>query len=170
VADVRSTAALSLLSYPVDQAAAVMEANLTSDFRPLFVNALAFRDPQPYVAMLAEIIEQVQGKERPDQMEPTNWKYGGIIPATDSWQILFDFVRSRPAAELTAGKLDSSLNALERMHWFSSGPPTELYALYMSRGLVSRAKQFREMTRKSVGFDMDIFFDRVDQSPTAYVR
>jgi HEAT repeat protein len=33
VADVRSTAALSLLSYPVDQAAPVMEANLTSDFR-----------------------------------------------------------------------------------------------------------------------------------------
>jgi hypothetical protein len=65
---------------------------------------------------------------------------------------------------------DSSLNALERMHWFSSGPPTELYALYMSRGLVSRAKQFRETTRKSGPFDMGIFFDRVDQNPTAYVR
>jgi HEAT repeat protein len=170
VADVRSAAALSLLSYPVDQAAPVMEANLTSDFRPLFVNALASRDPQPYVAMLAEIIEQVQGKERPDQMEPTNWKYGGVIPAADSWQILFDFVKSRPTDELTSGKLDPSLDALERMHWFSSGPPTELYALYRSRGMVSRAKQFREMTRNSVPFDMDIYFDRVDQNPTAHMR
>jgi HEAT repeat protein len=36
VADVRSTAALSLLSYPADQAAQVMDDNLTSDFRLLF--------------------------------------------------------------------------------------------------------------------------------------
>lgn len=170
VADVRSTAALSLLSYPVDQAAPVMEANLVSEFRPLFVNALALGDPQPYVAMLAEIIEQAQGKERPDQLVPTNWKYGGSVPAADSWQILFDFVRSRPAAELTAGKLDSSLNTLERMHWFSSGPATELYALYKSRGLVSRAKEFREMTRKIAPFDMEVYFDRVDRDPTAYLR
>jgi hypothetical protein len=170
IADVRSAAALSLLSFAPDQAAPVMEANLTSDFRPLFVNALASRDPQPYVAMLAEIIEQVQGKVRPDQMEPTNWKYGGTIPAADSWRILFDFVKSRPAAELTAGKLDRSLDALERMHWFSSGEPTELYALYLSRGLVSRAKQFRDTTRKSAPFDMDLFFDRVDQNPAGYLR
>ena len=53
---------------------------------------------------------------------------------------------------------------------FSSGEPTELYALYLSRGLVSRAKQFREVTRKSVPFDMEIFFGRVDQNPSAYIR
>jgi hypothetical protein len=56
------------------------------------------------------------------------------------------------------------------MHWFGSGEPTELYALYVSRGLVSRAKQFREITRNSASFDMDVFFDRVDQNPATYVR
>jgi HEAT repeat protein len=168
-ADVRSAAAMSLLSYPVYQAAPVMKANLTSDFRPLFVNALASADPQPYLAMLAEVIEQ-QGTELPYWKQPTGWNYGGTIPAGDSWHILFDFVRSRPADELTSGKLDSSLNALERLHWFGSGEPTELYALYLSRGLVSRAKQFREITRKSASFDMDVFFDRADQNPATYVR
>jgi hypothetical protein len=77
-----------------------MKAHLASDFRPLFVNAPARGDPQPYLAMLAEIIEH--------QLQPANW-WGGLIPAADSWQILFDFVKSRPAAELTAGKLDRSL-------------------------------------------------------------
>lgn len=171
VAEVRSAAALSLLSYPVDQVAPVLKANVTSDFRPLFVNALASRDPQPYLAMLGEIIEQVHGKESPFQMEPMNWHYGGTIPAADSWRILFDYVKSRPAAELTAGKLDSSLNTLERMHWFSSGEPTELYALYLNRGLVSRAKEFRNTVRERAPyFNLDMFFDRIDKNPAEYMH
>jgi hypothetical protein len=169
VIDVQSAAAMSLLSYPLDQAAPVMKANLTSDFRPLFVNALASADPQPYLGTLAEIIEQ-QGAKLPYSEGPAGWNYAGTVPFGESWHILFDFVRSRPAHELTSGKLDSSLNALERMHWFSSGEPTELYALYLSRGLLSRAKQFRETTRNSASFDMDVFFDRVDQNPATYVR
>jgi len=169
VADVRNAAAMSLLSFAPDQAAPAMEANLASDFRPLFVNALASGDPQPYLEMLAEVIEQ-QGVGPSDWKRPENWNYGGTIPAADSWRILFDFVKSRPAAELTAGKLDRSLDALERMHWFGSGGPTALYTLYLSRGLVSRAKQFRDTTRKSVPFDMDLFFDRVDRNSAAYAQ
>lgn len=168
-ADVRNAAALSLLSFASDLAAPVMQANLASDFRPVFVNALATSDPQPYLEMLAEVIEE-QGVGPSDWKRPENWNYGGTIPAADSWQILFDFVKSRPAAELTAGKLDRSLDALERMHWFGSGEATSLYALYLSRGLVSRAKQFRETTRKSAPFDMDYFFDKVDQNPSGYLR
>jgi hypothetical protein len=157
---VRAAAALSLRSFPLGQSAPVMKANLTSEFRPVFVNALAQGDPQPYLTALAEIIEA--------QEQAPNWS--GALPAGDSRRILFDFVKSRPAAELTAGKLDRSLDTLERMHWFSSGEPTELYALYLSRGLVSRAKQFRETTRKSAPFDMQIYFDRVEQNPAAYVQ
>ena len=118
--------------------------------------------------MLAEIIEQ-QGELPSDWKRPLDWNYGGTIPAADSWQILFDYVKSRPAAELTAGKLDHSLDALERMHWHGSGEPSELYALYVSRGLVSRAKQLREATRRSP-LDMDQFFDRIDRNPSAYVQ
>jgi len=169
VADVRNGAAVSLLAFAPDQAAPVMEANLASDFRPLFVNALASRDPQPYLAMLAEVIEE-QGAGRSDWKRPENWNYGGTIPAADSWQILFDFVKSRPAAELTSGKLDRSLDALERIHWLSSGQPTVLYALYLNRGLVSRAKQFRDTARKSVPYDMDLYFDRVDRDSAAYLQ
>jgi HEAT repeat protein len=160
VADVRTHAALSLLSFPLDQVAPVMKANLASEFRPLFINALARGDPQPYLAMLAEVIEQ--------RLQPADW-WGGAIPASDSWHILFDFVKARPAAELAAGNLDHSLDALERMQWFSSQEPRDLYALYLRRGLVSRAKQFRDTTRKSAPFDMDYYFDMADQNPATYV-
>lgn len=165
VAAVRSSAALSLLSYPAEQSTAVMKANLNSGFRPLFINALASADPQPYVAMLAEMIEHDEMGVY--QIELTDWSFGGT--SSESWQILFDFVSSRPADELTSGKLDSSLDALERVHWASSGEPTKLYALYVSRNLQSRARRFRQTTRNSAPFNMDIFFDRVDQDPWAYV-
>lgn len=120
-----------------------MKANLASGFRPLFITTLASADPQPYVALLAEVTEQ-QGVVAGD------WErnYGGIIPAAESWRILFDFVKSRPADELTSGKLDPSLNALERAEWYNSGQPCELYALYLNHGLVSRAKEFRITARK----------------------
>jgi len=74
------------------------------------------------------------------------------IPGYDSWQILFDYVKSRPAAELTGGDLDRLLDALERAHWFGSAEPTELYALYVSHGLTSRAREFRIATRRSIPF------------------
>lgn len=35
---------------------------------------------------------------------------------------------------------------------------------------MSRAKQFREITRNGASFDMDVFLDRVDQNPATYVR
>jgi len=147
VADVRNAAALSLLSYPVEQAASFMKANLPSGFRPLFINALASSDPQPYVAMLAEVMEQ-PGVLQGEWKRPAGWAYGGLDPGADAWRILFDFVKSRPAAELTTGKLDPSLNALERAEWFNSGQPCDLYALYLKHGLGARAKEFGNAARE----------------------
>jgi HEAT repeat protein len=86
-AKVRGDAAVSLVSFPLDQAPPMMKANLASDFRSVFVNALAQGDPQSYLASLAEIIEQ--------QPQPAPPWWGGAFPAGDSWRILFDFVKSR---------------------------------------------------------------------------
>jgi hypothetical protein len=159
-ANVRTAAALSLLSFAPRDAERALTANLTTEFRPLFINALARSDPKPYLPLLAEVIER--------QLQPTNW-WGGSIPAGDSWAILYGFVKSRPADELTSGELDRSLDALERMQWFSSSEPRALYALYLSRGLPARAQQFREATRKSLSYDIDYFFDMADKNPEAYL-
>jgi hypothetical protein len=160
-AKVRTAAALSLTAFAPGDAEQVMKANLALEFRPLFINALARVDPQPYLPLLAEVIEQ--------RLQPENW-WGGSIPAGDSWAILYGFVKSRPSDELASGKLDRSLDALERMQWFSSSEPRALYALYLSRGLPARAQQFREATRKSLPYDIDYFFDMADKDPVAYVQ
>lgn len=157
---VRESAALSLLSFSPEQAAAVLKAHLGSEYRPLFVNALARRDPQPYLALLAEVIEK--------RLQPTAW-WGGTIPAGDSWTLLFNYVKGRPVTELTAGKLDAALDALERMQWFSSGEPRDLYALYLRRGLPERAKRFRAAVRRTVTYDIDFYFDMAEKSPSTYV-
>ncbi|HEV2269311.1 MAG TPA: HEAT repeat domain-containing protein [Steroidobacteraceae bacterium] len=156
VGNVRAAAALSLVSFAPDQAAPVMKTNLTSEFGPLFINALARGNPHPYLPMLAKVIEQ-----RP---QPADW-WGGWPPAIDSWYILFDYVKARPAVELASGKLDPYLDSLER----SPPQPPELYALYLSRGLMSRAKQFRDAMRKSPAY-IDSVFDTVERSPTAYLQ
>lgn len=158
--EVRSAAAMSLLSFAPDQAAPLLTARLGTDFRPLFVNALARRDPAPHLALLAEVIEK--------QLQPTAW-WGGRIPAADSWEILFEHVKSRAPGDLTSGRFDRSLDALERMRWFSSAEPRDLYALYVRRGMTARAKAFRAAMRKSGPFDMEPYFDMVDRSPQTYV-
>lgn len=153
-ADVRAAAAMSLVSFAPDQAAQVMRANLASEFGPLFVNALARGNPQPYLPMLAKVIEQ--------RSQPANW-WGGWPPAVDSWDILFDYIKGRPAAELASGKLNRWLNALEQ----SPPQPTELYALYLNRGLTLRAKQFRNAIRRSPSY-IDSVFDAIERNPSAY--
>ncbi len=153
-ANVRAAAALSLVSFAPGQAAPVMKANLASEFGPLFINALARGNPQPYLPMLAQVIEQ--------RSQPADW-WGGYTPAVDSWDILFDYVKARPTAELASGKLDRWLDALEQ----SPPQPTELYALYLNRGLTLRAKQFRNAIRKSPGY-IDSVFDTIEQNPAAY--
>jgi hypothetical protein len=46
----------------------------------------------------------------------------------------------------------------------------ELYALYLNRGLVSRAKEFRNTARgRAPYFNLDMFFDRIDKNPADYV-
>lgn len=164
--NVRTAAALSLVSFAPDQAAPVMEVNLASEFGPLFVNALARSNPQPYLPMLAQVIER--GKIIELRLLPAN-SWGGTNPAADSWHILFGYIRARPAAEVASGRLDRWLDALERSQWFGSSEPQELYALYLQRGLTSRAQHFRDAIRKSPIY-IDSMFDRVEQNPAAYLE
>jgi hypothetical protein len=102
--------------------------------------------------MLAKVIEQ--------RSQPADW-WG--VPAVDSWDILFDYIKARPTAELASGKLDRWLHALEQ----SPPRPTELYALYLNRGLILRAKQFRSAIRKNPGY-IDSVFNTIQRNPAAY--
>jgi hypothetical protein len=149
-----------LLSLAPDATANVMKRRLNSDFRSVFVNAVARRDPAPYIQVLRDVIEH-------DLQPPQFW--GGAIPAGVSWKLLFDYVKNVPPSILVGGTVDLALDGLERMHWFGSSEPRDLYALYVRRGLVARAKHFRTAAKATIPFDMEPYFNEVDKSPATFV-
>ena len=137
-----------------------MVANLGTDFGPLFVNALATRDPKPYLARLADVVVNHQ--------QPAAW-WGGSIPAGVSWKLVFDYLKAQPAAELA--KQTALLDALEKMKWFGSSEPTALYALYVHAGMPTRAKAFRDAYgKKAVSWNNDLYFDMADKNPSSYLQ
>lgn len=159
---VREFATMSLLSFPITETKDLLSRNLdNAEYHCLFVNALASPDSAAYTASLQEIIVK-----NPD---PVNW-WGGLLPAADSWNILFKYIQSQPQSELQKGKFDSSLDALEKLQWFGSGEPRDLYALYIQRGLVNRAQAFRKKCRQTFSYDIDYYFKMVDESPSLYQR
>lgn len=158
-APVREAAALSLLSLDLKLTRPVLEANVGSDYGPLFVNALASADAAPWLAKLGDIVVK--------QSSPRDW-WGGMTPAAESWALIFEYLKARPVKELPSGALDASLDALEKQHWFSSAEPRALYALYLARGMKERAKRFRASCKP--GFDMEEYFKMADKDPEAWLH
>ncbi len=159
---VTQAAAMTLLSFPISTAGDLLRQNLKdSEYRILFVNALSSSNAAPYLADLQEIITK--------NLSPAHF-WGGRIPSADSWDILFKYVQRRPISEIQSGKVDASLDALEKLQWYSSSEPRDLYAFYLQRGLTDRAKIFRERCRKSFTYDIDYFLKMAEQSPNTYTR
>ena len=158
---VRAQAAMSLLSFAIDQAAPTMKANLNTDYAPLFVNELAKKDPKPYLSRLAEVVEKNQ--------QPASW-WGGSIPAGDSWKLLFDHLKKLPAAELGNAANTRLFDSMEKMKWFGSSEPTKLYALYLHAGLTARARAFRDVMKKAVTYNIEQYFDMADKHPDNYLH
>jgi HEAT repeat protein len=159
-APVRKAAAMSLLSFDAQDGGEVLKANLDTDFRSIFVNALARKDPKPYLAILAETVVK--------DLQPSDW-WGGRVPSADAWSILFKYAKAQPAAEVQAGRLDASLDALEKAHWGSSSEPRALYAFYLVRAMPERAKRFRAQCKTSIPFDMEYYFKMADDSPSTFL-
>jgi hypothetical protein len=163
-AEVRRVASMSLLSLAPRNAAVarVMRANLENvEFQPLFLNALARENAEPYLPDLAKVVEQ--------KTYPVNWM-GGQNPPLTAWEILFKYLQAQPVNTLRLGKLDRYLDALEQVGVDSSSNPSVIYAFYILSDMTDRAKKFRERATKAASYDLDYFFKLVDQNPTHYVR
>lgn len=161
---VRQTAAMSLLSFsPKNEAIdRIFRANLDNkEFNPLFLNALARENPATYLDALAKTVAE--------KSEPKDF-WGGQVPAFTAWEILFKYLQSQPVDEVRSGKFDRYLDAIEKVSIHSSSVPRDIYAFYVQRGMIERAKKFREEARKAVSYDLDYFFKMVDQNPSLYKR
>lgn len=169
-AGVQAAAALSLLSFGLDDSRDVLKANIKHpQYHSLFVNALAREDAGAYLEELAEIVKR---KKEPEQF------WGGRIPWGVSWELLFHYVQRQPADQVRGGKFDKTLDALEYPasgdaagpSYYSSSEPRDLYALYLQRGMRDRAAKFRAQAKKTITYDIDYYFNQVDQSPQTYQR
>ncbi len=163
-AKVRSAASMSLLSFsPKQEAIAkVFIANLQNEeFSPLFLNALAGEKPEAYLEPLAQAVER--------KTEPRNW-LPGQVPAFTSFNILFKYLQSQSADAVRAGKFDRYLAAIEKGYVTGSSEPRDIYAFYLQRGMSERAKIYRAAARKAASYDLDYYFNMVDQSPSTYTR
>jgi hypothetical protein len=159
--NVTQAAAISLLSLPINDTRATLEALADrSEYRPVFVNAVAAQNPRPYLNALIDIVRH--------DRRPEHW-WGGSIPWGVSWDILFKFARSHPG-EMKQGKLNNVLDALESPEYFSSSEPRDLYAMYVQQHMNKRANEFRASCRKRITYDIDYYFKMVDQSPDTYRR
>lgn len=169
-ANVRDHAARSLLSFG-NRAQPLLENHVSSPYRTIFVNTLARQNPAQYLTELATIIERDGAAGEFGSIVPSGEvAIGGRVLASESWSILFDYVRHRPSSELADGTLERWLDALEKLRWRSSSEPQRLYALYMNHGLNDRAARFREAVTRSARFDMEPIFDRVDRNPAMFLH
>ena len=161
---VRRAAEMSLLTLSPREpmVGAVLVDNLKNEeFAPLFLLALAREDAGKYRDGLAEAVER--------QTTPKNWS-GGQIPAFTAWQLLYDYLQSRPQSEVASGTLDRYLDALEQVGDYSSQEPCNIYAFYLQHGLAERAQRYRQNAGKKAGYDLDQYFKKVEKTPEAYLR
>jgi HEAT repeat protein len=161
--DVRKAASQSLFSFGPEhpEVAAAFKASLgLKEFQPLFLLALARVNPGAHLEALAKVVEEKTDPENSD---------GGQIPAFTAWKMLFRYLRARPVKELSAGKWDRYLNALEQVGQYSSSEPRDIYAFYLRTGLRERAAKYRAAAKKAVSYDMDYYFDQVDKNPAGFM-
>jgi non-SMC mitotic condensation complex subunit 1 len=175
-AKVRQMAVMSLLSlYNKNETiATILRANLNNeDFGPLFLNALAENDPQPYLDALAKAIEQ--------RTKPRNESGGGYTDLI-AWDILFKYLQAQPVDQITSGKSDRYLDAMETVDYRQVLP--YVYAFYVQRGMTDRAKRFRlraleaDAAKWAVQHprggaredDLPALFNQVDANPSLYRR
>jgi hypothetical protein len=161
-AKVRRAAMMSLLSFSPkdDSVAAIFKANLNNqEFTPLFLLALARENPAPYLDGLVKEMEQ--------NAVPANWA-GGETPWFAARQILFKYLQAQPFEQVTSGKLDRYLNAIDKAALNTNGVPIYIYAFYVQRGMTERAKTFRQTAKKAFPYLPDASFDQVDKNPLLY--
>ena len=66
--------------------------------------------------------------------------------------------------------MDRYLDAIEKVGNYSSSEPRDIYAFYILSGMPERAKKFRERANKAATYDLDYYFQQVDQNPSNYRR
>jgi len=168
--DVHTSAGFALLKFDLDQVSNILAANLNDvAFRPNYLCKLAEKNPGPWLTNLVEVLEarreRIWKEVQASGVEPkTNYFESRMALAGtyfQCWNIIYKHLHDLPAGEFSGGKLGRCLDALENAGNTGSQEPTELYELYLLKGLNTRAAAFRSKCEKTFSYDMNPYFNRV---------
>jgi hypothetical protein len=172
--DVHTAVGYALLKFDVRQVSDILKANLNDEgFRPNYLCKLAEGGAGPWLTNLVEVLEshrfQVEKEVDASGIPPkdkTNYLRARMaLTGTyfNCWNIIEQYLETRPAADFANGKLDRCLDALENAGTTGSREPTALYELYRAKGLTRRAATFRKTHgNREAGYDIELFYNRVD--------
>ena len=153
---VRETAVNSLLQLPAAQAAPFWKKlRHHNRYGPLFINALATQNVEPYLNDLVKILNRDVRAER-----VLNYKLNDVD--YKSWQLLFKYISKKPKATLESNSLSHILETLEYTHLM---PPT-LYRFYRTKKMEKRAKSYLGRLRSSLLKIYDKDFKEIDREFT----
>jgi hypothetical protein len=169
--NVHTSAGNALLKFDVDQVSNILTAHLNDEsFRESYLCKLAEKNAAPWLTNLVDELKirreclwneaQTSGIK-----ETTNYFHALMaLSGTDfnCWNIIHDYLVNLPDSAFADGKLDWCLDVLEDAGNTGSREPVMLYELYKSKGLNERAARFRRNNGNCYGFDVTVYFDRVD--------
>lgn len=169
--NVHTSAGNALLKFDIDQVSNILTAHLNDEgFRESYLCKLAEKNTAPWLTNLVAVLK-VRRERNWEQAqtsgikETTNYFHALMsLSGTDfnCWNIIHDYLVNLPDSAFAGGKLDWCLDVLEDAGNTGSREPVMLYELYKSKGLNERAAIFRRNNGNCYGFDVTIYFDRVD--------
>jgi len=175
--EVHASAGNALLQFDVDQVSNVLRANLADgDFRQRYLCKLAEKGVGPWLSDLVETLEVRRAQKWKEALasgipaaQVTNYFQGIMaLSGTDyqCWNLICNYLDGLAPADFAGGRLDRCLDALENAGNTGSQEPTKLYDLYRRNGLDKRAAAFRRQSEQTAGYDMSLYFNRVDAQHT----
>jgi hypothetical protein len=170
--DVHTSAGYALLQFDTDQVGDFLASNLNDPgFRPAFLCKLAETHTAPWLTNLVEMLEQrrvriekeVEVSGVPQKKEYLKARLTLSGNAFKCWNILYGYLHELPPEAFANGKMNRTLDAMERAGTTGSQEPMRLYELYRTKGLPERAAKYRqENNNQAVGFDIELYYNRVD--------
>ncbi len=170
--DVHTSAGYALLKFEVEQVSNILTAHLNdTGFRPNYLCKLAEKNPGPWLTNLVEVLEgrrdRIWREVEAGSVEPKTDYFQARMALSGSyyqcWKIICGYLQTLPPSRFGGGNFDRCLDALENAGTTGSQEPTTLYELYLTKGLKERAIKYRAHCEKTSGYDISIYFKKVDE-------
>jgi HEAT repeat protein len=169
--ELHASAARALLQFDVEQAGALLKANLgDAEFRAEYLCKLAERDAGLWLKDLAGVMEsrrqQITQEVEASGVEPKKSYFEARMALAGTpyrcWNLIHGYLRELPKEDFAGGKLDRYLRVLEEAGTTGSREPEMIYELYRLKGMEESAARYRRACEATFSYDLGFAFQRAD--------